>query len=356
MKARSAMIQGGLAVAGLLAAYVTWQRPKDTARPDAVTVFTASKQSLEKVHFDDGSRFVEVVRKLEGEPRLWVTLGFLPGKAPPPTDGGTLVMMVDAGVDAGLIAANVKPPEPAPTREMLANERADTLFQRFMPFDATRALGQLPKDKLDELGLTATDRHLEVTIAGQVRRFTVSRPVPGIIGTYVQDDVSHDVYLVQGAVFSDLDPGSQLLVDRRLHAFRQPEFDAFTVESQGTSVDFVQSNADIPQSAKVARAATPDKPDEMAKNWHDKILSRLVVTEVLGKGELPKEGEPKVRLRIDYRSHGAKKGWLEIGFDPGGFTWARSENTASWVSIHQGSEEVVLEAQKVLRGTSTSER
>lgn len=349
MKARSAMIQGGLAVAGLLAAYVTWQRPKDTARPDAVSVFSATKQSLEKVHFDDGSRFVDVVRKTEGEPRLWVTLGFLPGKEPAMADAGVAVVMVDAGVDAGMVAAAVKPAPPTPTREMLANERADTLFQRFMPFDATRALGQLPKEKLDELGLTASDRRLEVTIAGQVRRFTVSRPVPGIIGSYVQDDVSHDVYLVQGSVFSELDPGSQLLVDRRLHVFKQPEFDAFIVESEGKSVEFVQTGAEIPQSAKVARAATPDKPDELAKNWHDKILNRLVVTDVLGKGELPRAGEPKARLRIEYRSHAAKKGWLEIGFDPQNATWARSENTASWVAIHQGSEEIVAEAQKLLK-------
>lgn len=115
-------------------------------------------------------------------------------------------------------------------------------------------------------------------------------------------------------------------------------------------IDFVQTGADIAQTTKVARAATPDKPEELAKNWHDKIWNRLIVTEVLSKGELPKLGEPTVQVRLDYSLKGQPKGWLELGFDPKGGTWARSENTPSWVSVHQGTEEIILEGQKLVAG------
>lgn len=346
MKARGTAVFGALALGGLLAAYLTWQRPKDSVKADAVVVLSATKQSLDAVHFDDGTRFVEVKKHTDGETRWWVTLGFLPGKTPV-VDAGTAVVAMDGGTDAGVLQVSVKPAEPLPTREMPANERAETMLLRFMPLEATRALGSLPNEKLDELGLVGSLRHLEVTFGGQLKRYTVGKPIPGIIGSYLQDEKG-EVYLVQSTMFNELDPASQVLIDRRLHAFKQAEFDHLTLTLEGKTVDFVQTNAEITQTAKLARASSPEKADELAKNWHDKLWSRTVVTDVLGRGELPKAGTPKVALRLDYSQRGAKKGWLELGFDPGGSTWARSENTASWVGVHQGTEETIAEAKRLL--------
>ena len=98
----------------------------------------------------------------------------------------------------------------------------------------------------------------------------------------------------------------------------------------------------------MSRATTPDKAEELVKNWHDKLWNRLIVTEVLSQGELPKAGEPQVQLRVDYTLKGQPKGWLELAFDPRGGTWARSENTPSWVSVHQRSEEIIIEGQKLI--------
>lgn len=345
MKARGMAIQGGLALAGLVAAYVTWQRPKEAQRADSVLVLSATKQSLEKVRFDDGTRFIEVQRVAAPEPRLWVSLGFLEGKRPALDAGVPGLTDPDAGVSRMPAAP---PPAPPPDRTLLASERADTLIGRFIPFEATRALGRLSKEKLEELGFGGTERTLQVTVAGQTHRFRVAKPERGLIGSYVEDEETRDVYLVQSSIFTELDPASTLLVDRRLHAFRQSDFDAFTVSAGGRSVGFVQKDANVPATAKVARASQPDKPDEMAKNWHDKIWSRLVVTEVLGKGELPKAGAPKVGLRLEYGAGGKDKGWLELGVDPAKGLWARSENTASWVGLHQGAEEVLEEARRLL--------
>ncbi|MBM4781879.1 MAG: hypothetical protein GQE15_29725 [Archangiaceae bacterium] len=355
MKARSVAMTGALAGLGLLAAYTTWQRPKETAAASTnVKVLDASKQSLESVKYEDGQRFLSL-KRVEGE--LWVTSGWIPGKEPAPPDAGVTTTFVpadggldaDGGViDAGFIEVSRKAPKVAPTREVKANERAETALQKFMPFEATRALGSLTDEKLAELGLTGTDRKLELMVASTARVFKVAKTLPGIFGTYIQEERTGEVYLLPGSLLSDFDPQSQVLVDRRLHVFKQSEFDAFTVKSEGKEASFVQTNAEIPTTAKVARAATPDKPDELVKNWHDKVWGRLIVTEVLGKGELPNGKEPTVALRLDYSQKGKAKGFLELAIGDGVSMWARTENTASWVSVHQGSDELLIEAKKLV--------
>lgn len=350
MKTRSAAIQFVLALVALIAAYVTWQRPaKDAVKTESVVIADASRTSLERVRYEDGVRAVE----LEKKDRFLVTLSFLPGKRPV-FDAGISVIELDAGVDGGVdggpMQVAVKPPEPAPDRTVFANDRAETIWARLTPFEGSRALGQLSKEKLDEVGLTSSERKLELQISGLTRRFTISRPVSGLIGNYAQDEKSGDVWVISSSLFNDLDPNSQVLVDRRLHQFKQAEYDAFVVQSGGKDASFVQSGAEIPQTTKVARAATPDKPDELAKNWHDKIWNRLIVTEVLAAGENPKAGPVETQLTIQYTFKGKSKGFLELGVDPQKGTWARSENTPGWVSIHQGSEEIILEGQKQIVG------
>jgi hypothetical protein len=310
-------------------------------------VVDATKNSLERVRYEDGVRAVTVEKK----DRLLVSLAYLPGKRPV-FDAGTAILELDGGVDGGVdggpLLVSAKPAEPAPDRTVFANDRADTLWAKLTPFEGSRALGKLPKEKLDEVGLTNSERKLELQVAGVTHRFTISRPVAGLIGNYAQDEKSGDVFLISSSLFNELDPNSQLLVDRRLHLFKPVEFDGFTVKAGEKSAAFVQTGADIPQTAKVARVATPDKAEELVKNWHEKIWNRIIVTEVLSQGELPKAGVPEVQLRIDYTAKGQPKGWLELAIDANKATWARSENTPSWVSVHQGSEEIILEGLKLV--------
>jgi hypothetical protein len=343
---------------------------------EAVKVLEATKQSLEKVHYEDGTRFLDVVRKVEGEPATWLTMGFLPGKepgfdagAPPVLDAGAVdAGPVDSGtVDAGAADAGVKDagapdagppppkalvqrvPNPPPVRELRGNERADQLWAKFSPLMGTRALGTLDAEKLKELGLTDSPRKLEVTVAGDTRKFVVSKAQPGVIGAYLLDQKTNVTYLFPGTLLSELEPSSQMLVDRRLHAFKAPDFEKFTIFAKGKERTFVQKSADTPQWTVAAEEAA-DKPDVIAKNWHEKVLNRLVVTEVLGKGELPVGGAPQESLKVEYLSKGAKKGFVVLGFDTNRSMWARSENTASWVAVHQGTEETVLEAERLVEG------
>ncbi len=341
MKASSAAINGALAVAGLLAAYVTWQRPKEASNNDTVTVLEASKSTLGKIRYEDGSRILEVFQP-EGQKAVWLRqetiasrLTRLPSQYTGLADGG--------GGDAGVNEVVSEPA--APPRELRGNERADALLLRFLPFEAVRALGKLPAEKQKELGLENSLRKLTVTVSGQPHAFTVSNPQPGVVGTYLRDEKDSAVYLLSGSLLSELEPSSQALIDRRLHSFRGPDFDEFVIEYDGTRHAYLQKDAEIPQTMKVASKQTPDKPDDLVRNWHDKVWNRLIVTEVLGKGELPKTGEPKVELRIDYLSRGSNKGFLELGKSAGDL-WARTENTAGWVGLHTGTDDVIAEARK----------
>lgn len=349
MKARSAAIQGALAAAGLVAAYVTWQRPPETQKKESVIIADANKNSLERVSYSDGTRVVTVEKK----DRFYVTLAYLPGKRPE-YDAGSPMDELDAGTlpDGGVMPKRPPPPPPVPDRTVYANERAEQLWTKLTPFEGTRALGAISTEKLSELGLEGSPRRLELTISGAPVSFVINKQVAGLAGSYAQNEKTKDVFLVSNQLFNELDPNSTVLVDRRLHTFKLTEFDAFTVSSGGKTASYVASGADIPATMRIAPAATPDKPDELTKNWHDKIWSRLVVTEVLSKDEPPRNGAPEVVLRLEYSLKGKPVGWLELANDEKQAWWARSENTASWVALHSGTQDIALEGSKLAQGTA----
>src|SRR5581483_245362 len=170
-------------------------------------------------------------------------------------------------------------------------------WEKFAPLEAVRALGKLPEAKLKELGLDASPKILDITVSGSTKRYFVNKPSPGFVGTYLLEDATREVYLLPSGVLTEIEPQSSALVDRRLHAFKPVEVDSFTVELEGHKREWVISDAAIPQTTKIAPKEHPGAPDDFAKNWHDKIWNRMIVTEVLGKGEVPKNGEPKVMLR-----------------------------------------------------------
>ena len=353
MKARGAATMGVIAVATLGVAYATWQRPKETKTDSAIEVLSATKSSLQKIHYDDGMRLLEVTRTTDGDPVVWVKSGFIDGKQPV-FDAGTPVA-VDAGtladggrVDAGVVKQQMPPPPPPPpVRLVRGNERAEKLWDKFTPFEAVRALGTLPAEKLKELGVDASGRVLDVTVSGTERRYRVGSPVNGVVGTYVLDEKDNKVYLLPSSLMSDLEPSSGVLVDRRLHAFRSVDYDSFTVSIDGKEKEFVQTDAAIPQTTKVAPKDAPDKPDEFAKNWHEKVWSRLIVTDVLGKDELPTKGAPQPLLRVVYTLKGKQKGYLELA-RIGADVYARTEQTAGWVALHAGMDEIAAEAKKLV--------
>jgi hypothetical protein len=104
------------------------------------------------------------------------------------------------------------------------------------------------------------------------------------------------------------------------------------------------------------RLAPPgsDKFDETAKNWHDRVWN-LFPSEVLGKGEFPSAGAPKVAVRIDYFSRGQSLGWVELARDAppnessaqpaASASYARSEHSLGWMKLPADAAALITEGE-----------
>jgi hypothetical protein len=336
MRAKGAAIQGGLAALGLIAAYTTWQREPERA-PGEVVLLDANKSDLNKIRYENDKKWVEM--ELRKDP-----------------DGSPVVWLHVAATDT----------PKAPERELRGNEGALRLWDKFAPLKAARALGQLDAAKLKELGLDAPKKRIEVTAKGQKHVYVAGQPSFNVSEPYLQDDGDKRVYVLGGGILQDLDSTTVRLIDRQLHSFKTTEFDELTVSAGGKKREMVQEGAPLPGSAKMASKKTPGKPDELARNWHDKVW-RLYASEVLGKGEAPAAGNPEVSLRIDYVSKGKPKGFIEVGHTTAAPTnaptatssppappttdyWARTEHTAGWVKLPASAEDVLRETDKIASG------
>jgi hypothetical protein len=132
-----------------------------------------------------------------------------------------------------------------------------------------------------------------------------------------------------------------------------------TVSAGGKSRTLSAPASESQIQAKLINPKT-GKPDEMSKNWHDKVW-RMMVTDALGKGEMPAAGTPQVGCKIEYAWHGKPKGFTELArtqppavasnqaVGPGE-QWARSERTASWDKLPGNADELIKECSKVAAG------
>jgi len=389
MKARGAAVQGVLALVGLMAAYAAWQREPETGAEEVV-ILDLAKADLEQIRFEDGLRWTALERKRkEGEEGLWMHTGQKPPPAAlsvdggSPADGGTasapeatpmakadggtpkpdagVGSKPDAGVggkpDAGVGGkpdAGVAPTPPSPTppeppkpeREVKTNEQAERLMERFTPLRASRSLGVLSPEKLKELGLENTGRSLALLARGKTYSFTVSS-----IGNspYLRNTEDGKVYLVSSALISDLDAASSRLLERRLHAFKQNEPEAVTVQLGDKRRELLQSASEQGVVTRISAKASPDKPDDFAKNWLERVW-RLIPTDILGKGELPPGGAPQVTLKLEYLRKDKSLGFTEFA-RVNGILYVRTEFTASWVKVHAPPDEILVEATRVASGT-----
>ena len=348
MKARGAAIQGALALTGLVAAYATWQREPERSSGGEVVVLDLGRSELERVRYDDGSKWVELQRRSGNpEPSVWVHLGSRPAAS---ADGG----VPDGGApDAGAVLATAKEPK-VPDREVVGNDAAEKLLEKFTPLRASRALGALDEAKLHELGLSESKKRMEVTGRGGKRAsYVLASSALGAGAPYLQDQQDKKVYLLGSTILSDLDGAATRLVDRRLHTFKPADYDSVLVKMDNKQKEFAQSSSEPVQPLKLTPKKSPDKPDDFARNWHDKVL-HLIVTEVLGKGEVPAPGEPTPSVRVEYLQRGKPIGWIELAQgriatgSAAADLYARTEHTAGWNKVHATGEDLLKEAKKVV--------
>lgn len=360
MKARDLALQGALAVVALVAAYLVWQRAPSGA-PGDVTVVELPARALDKVRYEDEARYVELYRDAQSRDTLWVRLGYKPSKglpaaegtdagSVPGTDGGASGTVAQGGQDAGTPPLAATPPQPPP-RELRANEVAAKLFPRFAPLRATRALGVLEAKKLEEVGLTTSQRKLTLTLGGKVETFTLASTTGGWGTPYLRRESDGQVFLLGPALLPDLENATSRLVDRRLHTFDLGDFDAVVISSGGASRTFTATGK-APNPVALAPEEAPDKPDEFTRNWHDRVW-RLMPLDLLGRDEQPTGGEPKEAFRVEYRRGGKSVGELTVARGTDGF-FARTEHTPGWVRLHAGVDPLAAEAARVTTPVSSA--
>jgi hypothetical protein len=363
MTGRGVAVQGGLAMLGLAVAYGTWQRDPERAAGEVVVV-DATKSDLTNVHFEDETNSVDIQRdKQDGESGVWLRVQ---DKTP----------VTPAAKPASPAPASPSPPaatpspaaKPRPLRVLRGDEPAEKLLAAFAPFRSPRAFGVLDDKKLKELGLDKAKKKLTITARGETRQFAIGQPAQGTGENYLRDTSDGRTYLMPRQMMSDLQGAAYRLVDRKLHAFKIPEVNRVVVASAGRKREFVIKNPEDPNAYKLAPVNTPDKPEEMARNWHEKIW-RLYPVELLGKGETPAGGQPKVSARIDYFDGSKNTGWLELGkldVAPGVETavgphgtpqpnngtemYGRTEHTAGWVRL-RSDPSLLTDADKIAAGS-----
>jgi hypothetical protein len=333
---RGAAIQGGLAAIGLLAAHLTWQREPERA-PGAVAVIEAGKNDVARIHYDDEKNAFDLQR---GSGANELDLHLVAKTAEPQSP--------NPKADA---KAAVPPP-----RDLVVGESGTKLWSSFAPFVSPRAFGVLDAGKLKELGLAAPTRHLEVTVKGDVRRFEIGQPDKAPGGeAFLRDARDGRVYLLPRGLLVDLQNPSHM-VDRRIHVFELADCDRIVLSSAGKQKDYLQVDRDRKGQATFALPKSPDKHDQMAKNWHD-ALWRAFPSEVLGRGEEPPGGKPSVVVRVDYYDGKSSLGFIELAraesatgtSEAAGESdvYARSEHGAGWMKLSTGAG-LIADAQKLI--------
>ena len=347
MRAQAAAIQGGLAAVALAAAWVTWQRPPDQAQGDVV-VLNLSKTDVDRVRYEDGTHWVELVpgKGEKGAPRVWVFQGNQPQAASPDAGvGGKPVQVATAGRDGGAAVRPVPQAPLVPDRQLRGNESAERTFALLAPLTASRLLGVLDQSKLKELGVAGSARRLKISYRDKSHGFVVAPSASGLGSSYLEDEEGGQVYVLGSELIRNLESASGLLIERRLHSFPTDEVQGLTVEAQGKVREFTMEGEAPQPRTLVAKGSK--SPDGFAKNWSDKVL-RLFPVEVLGRGELPPSGVPVIQFKVRYFSRGDNPlGFLEVG-KAGMDFYGRSEFTAGWVKLPVGPEELVRESQKVV--------
>ena len=383
MRRQAVVVQAAVAAGAVALAAWTWLSPPTPVVAGSVAATDFKAGEVTAVRYDDGSHAVDVVRVTPGAPGVHVWVARSPSLSAPDagvkSDGGVLAHL-DAGTlrpDAGPLRPDGGPgvrPDggvvrgrdggvesvlqalrdlpPPPDREFRGNELAEQLLDRVAPLMATRDLGKLAPDRLEQMGLGAATKTLRIEASnaavsrgtssgspGRSVQFRVSTP-PGAAGTYLLGPDGR-VWVVADALTQDLSAASSRLVDRRLHTFKPDDPDTLTLISEGRTRSYVVRR--IQGMNKLAPVDSPDSPSAEATLWADRVW-RLQPVELLGKGELPREGTPQPQFRLEYLRNRRPLGHLEVA-RAGNETYVRTENTVGWVRLPAGSSTLAEQAE-----------
>jgi hypothetical protein len=303
----------GLAVIGLVSAYVVWtsEAPSE-ADGDGVVVVDCTPEQLTRVTFTAERRNAVLEPRGEGDTRaFWITVERTPEEGE------------------------------ATEVEFVTNEGIDEYLASIAPLKAVRSLGDVDPDIFEELELDEAHRAtLEVVCGDQETTFYVGGSTFGTGDRYLVGAQGGPVYLLTGEIVRGLENAEFQLMQRELHAFEMTEVSGLTVEASGQRKSLTQRDYQNPQAAAWVNAESPDRINELYGNWLDR-LSRLRV-----QAYLPLDAEPGADLEgasatvepvftLAWHGEDEDVGRLEMVKLPleTPVYYARSEATRAWVRV-----------------------
>jgi len=323
---------GLLAVSGAMALSV-WLRDEETDAPKAqeVEVWGGRAEGVEAVSYESASRKVKLEPKKDAL-GPWYVARFEKTEETPPGH---------PPIDGAPAPANTAAPVTKRTSEtFVAVKEADELVQKLAPLMAVRSVGKAEASKLADFGLDKPEGTLKVKIAGKEHVLTIGGQTPGGAERYAKYGTSGEIFAISNELTQGLSYADTRLMERDMHGFELDDVKRIKLSRAGKTREIVR----VPGKQDAwADAATPDKPDETAGNWLQKV-ERVRVTEYVEKMPAPPKPEELI-VRLEYFDGSKNLGSLELYKAPGGEKGseylARSEHLRWYAKVVNSAAEQV---------------
>lgn len=291
--------------ASVLALRAWTAEEEPSAKHVAAELWSGKETELEKIEFVTPKNEVTIEPKSDSHGRYYV--GTVQSVPEPPR-------LTPAAPDAGAASAPApaEPERPEPQR-FVSVAKAGELSASLVTLRASRVLGKIDDDRLDEFGFDEADKgKLTVHLGGRTHVLAFGEKTPGGRDRYVRDPATGEGYVIAGSVSNDLLSAKNRLVERAFHDFGE-EKTGKVVLSTGEQTRQVVRHAT--EKNFWASPDTADDKDETVSNWMTK-LERLRVTAYLENPQ-PPVAEGDVVVRVTYFSDkGRELGFLELAKRP----------------------------------------
>ncbi len=304
---RSVIAYAVVLVAALVGSYVTWRADTDTATTvEGPFVTHIRGPNIREMRYETDTRKLVLERRQEGlDTYIWVRQtekasptkpDDSPPREPSPNSatsspdaghmpdtaktgdrhdaGGASVEPNDGDERASQSQSNGSGTDDSPesdTREYLAGEAGETLFDSFNPLPAVRQLEE-GSDMSARYGLadpraTLTIRHTN----GTEYVFAVGDSTYGGDHVYVRNEQSDERYAIERSVLNPLEYADVQLFEGDLVELTRSNLETIVVRKNGARVELHQHHIDDPEQSYWSVGAS-DESNEAASAWVGKML------------------------------------------------------------------------------------
>ena len=250
------------------AAYLSWNKTKETPSDSSVVLIDESPRSMKSIRFTSSTSTV--------------VISFLEDKYGPYTWFEFETRDI--------------------TRSFVANESFDQTLESYTKFEALRSLGRLAGPTLNLTKLGTSQQKLEFkTRQGGYTRFDVGGRTSGARDVYVRKHNHDEVFLVRGELMNQLQNPIGRFMQRKVRNAPLREVESLTLKAGSRQLEGLHKNRRSLREAYWVYSTSPDRPSKTLGNFVSKT-EQLNVTEYLKDQSIFDNSEPVMELRWRDRS------------------------------------------------------